>query len=367
MGFKGKKKILHILSSATLFGAENIAAEICLMTENIYDVTYSSPVGNIRDILSKKGVQYEAVQKYGLIGIRQVINKVKPDIIHAHDNRASFYAFAACMFIKTRPFLISHIHNSYPYLEKKSFLKAIDCIFRRHYDANIFCSENVRVYYEKFTNYYKALKNITVLENFINPDRILEAAEKNIVKLDENAVKIGFLGRLEDQKGLFEFFTELHEQIQRIGDRVHIYIVGSGGEEKKLKNFAESKLSKIKITFMEFQYNPYTWLKQFDLLILPSKYEGLPLTVLEAMALKVPVLAMNVGSLKEIIHDGENGWLIESKNYCAFTDKLITLCSDKHLLESVGEIASKTIFSQYNIKGYKNKILELYKKVLSEA
>ena len=103
-------KILHLLQSRKFSGAENVACQIIAMMKEEADVqmAYCSRDGQIREVLKERGICYYPIKKLTVSEVKRIIRQYKPDIIHAHDMRASFIAAKACGQIP----LISHIHNN---------------------------------------------------------------------------------------------------------------------------------------------------------------------------------------------------------------------------------------------------------------
>lgn len=103
-------KVLHVLASSRFSGAENVVCQIVNMfkDERNIEMAYCSVDGEIRQALDERGVKFFPVTKLKKKELKEVINKYNPDIIHAHDMRASYVSAQACGKIP----LISHIHNN---------------------------------------------------------------------------------------------------------------------------------------------------------------------------------------------------------------------------------------------------------------
>ena len=90
-------KILHVLYSNRFSGAENVVCQIIGMMKKVpgVEMIYCSPDGQIREALSERGIAFEPIADLNKSELRRVIAKVKPDVVHAHDMRASFVAALA--------------------------------------------------------------------------------------------------------------------------------------------------------------------------------------------------------------------------------------------------------------------------------
>ena len=103
-------RIIHMLCSNSYSGAENVVCQIIntFKGDERYEFVYASPDGPIRDALKERDVNFVPMTAATLGEFKRVIRKVKPDIVHAHDMRAGFFASLACGNIP----LVSHIHNN---------------------------------------------------------------------------------------------------------------------------------------------------------------------------------------------------------------------------------------------------------------
>lgn len=352
-----KIKVMHVLGSRNLWGAEKIASEICkAMSDSEFETVYASPEGPIRKVLEDKGVSYLPIGRMNPRAIARVIKLFGPDIIHAHDNKASLLSYLAVLVSRERPHIISHIHNSYPYLPRPGIRRIVDSIFRPLYSMNVFCSELTMNHYRVHAPYFNKLRGKVVLENFTDIE-LNKSMAGNGIRLSESSLpKVGFVGRLEYQKGLDAFFDALADFRSGKSLDADIHIVGTGSMMESLVEQSKG----LGVRFEGYCENPYEWMKSFDLLILPSRYEGLPLTVLEAMSLGTPVLAMSVGAIDDVIEDGKNGWTVPKGDYSGFVEKLDYIITNKSVLAEVSEEATVRIESRFDKKGYIAGIREIY-------
>jgi glycosyltransferase involved in cell wall biosynthesis len=174
---------------------------------------------------------------------------------------------------------------------------------------------------------------IFVKPNFIKTENISESCEKL-----ERAV---FIGRLSFEKGilnLIENWTQINYPL---------YIIGTGPLEEKAKELSRRNDN---IFFLGSLDN--NKVKEFlaisAFMVFPSTlYEGMPLTILEAMSLAVPVLATNLGARNELIQNGINGFLYEKGNNTEFTDKVKILIENKDLRNKMGQAAKEDYVRKY--------------------
>ena len=119
-------KVLHVLASNKYSGAENVVCQIIELFKGEIDMAYCSPNGGIANTLSERNICFKPIIKLNKKEIKRVVQEYQPDIIHAHDFRASLIVSQAVKNVK----VISHLHNNPPWLKKyglKSILYATTC------------------------------------------------------------------------------------------------------------------------------------------------------------------------------------------------------------------------------------------------
>lgn len=338
-----KKKIMHILSSTQYSGAENIAINIIKSLENEYEFVYVSPEGPIKDILLKQGISYIPLSNNSLSSIDFVIKKWKPDIIHAHDFRASIkVAFSSYQCKK-----ISHIHQNPKWIKNfniKSFLYLISCT---RLDRIVAVSSEI-LKEAVFSNLIK--DKSYVLMNYVNIDAILKAAkETNFgMKFD-----LAFVGRLTEEKNPLRFI-KIVKELTKEKKEISAVMIGDGELrstcEKLIKNLGLSS----NITMMGFLLNPFPVINSSKILIMTSCWEGFGLVAVEAMALGKPVFATPVGGLKSIVNENCGGFCETNKEFCV---KIMKALNDVEYYE----LLSKNAVVNSRKFGDKTKWTEQYK------
>lgn len=172
-------------------------------------------------------------------------------------------------------------------------------------DCSIVISEHLRNYMLK--NYKVDAAKLTVIRNAINTDFFRkDYAVRNLFKAEINLKAeeklIGFIGRMTRQKRP-DLFVEIARQLIQEGENVFFYMIGSGPLSEAI--MAQIKRNNLCDRFFIFDRRDDISfvLNSSDLLLVPSAYEGAPLTILEALASEVPVIASDVGALREYVLD----------------------------------------------------------------
>ena len=144
-------------------------------------------------------------------------------------------------------------------------------------------------------------------------------------------------------------------------DGARLVLVGDGADMKTLRRMAADSGLTERIVFAGNRDDVLDCLRGFDLLVLPSISEGLPMVILEAMSAAKPVLAFDVGSVAEAVRDGVNGRLVEAGDYDAFIRQMRRLKDGGDELVKWGMNGRALLMSEFGIDTYMRKIEELYR------
>lgn len=360
-------KVLHILPMDKMSGAEKMVLILC-KNMNQYEPIVVCGGKKLSSVFKKNGIESYDINFSNkrifnsLIQIKKIIKNNDIKIIHAHDNNASFKSYLVKKLYGLDIKIISHIHSCYPFLKVDGINRKVDSIFRPKYDYNITCGKLVYDYYYNNAEYFHKCK-ANVLSNAIDIDEVLNIKNYKSVRNEFNIPTdkkiLGFVGRICDIKGILPFVKEIAKYKEDFKD-CKVLLIGSGDQENEVKNLIKKLDLEELFILTGFQENTYKFYTLIDIFFLPSRYEGLPMVILEAMIFNKTVISMDVGSINEVIKDGETGYLIKSGNYHDFVTKLKEIKSKDELIKNIGENAFKYVSRNYNIKVYVENIETLY-------
>ena len=196
------------------------------------------------------------------------------------------------------------------------------------------------------------LSNIKVLGNPIE----INTTKPQIIS--QKKIQLLFLGQISIPKGVFDLIKYLSTNSYFLENRIQLNIAGIGDIDALIALINQSPMNQ--------QFNYLGWVhgeskkevfEQFcDIFILPSYKEGLPVSILEAMAYGKPIIATNVGGIPSIVQDRSNGWLFEPSNFSQldnifdelFNEKVDLANYSKQSLEKVRPYKSSYILEQLN-------------------
>ena len=146
---------------------------------------------------------------------------------------------------------------------------------------------------------------------------------------------------------------------------MELWLVGDGPLRVKVKKKVEAKGLKEKVRFLGLRDDIPDLLAEASILVLPSDWEGVPLTVLEAMAAGKPVVATAVGGVPELVDEGKTGFLVPPQAPDALAGAILRLARDPELRKRMGEVARKRALERFDIRQTAQAYGELYLKLLT--
>jgi glycosyltransferase involved in cell wall biosynthesis len=174
---------------------------------------------------------------------------------------------------------------------------------------------------------------------------------------------IGLGVRLTDQKGLTFLLQAMPELIKRFPG-ITLIIAGEGPLENDLKKEASALGINDNVMFIGPRLDMPELLQLFDLYVLPSLWEGLPMVLLEAMAARCPIVATDVGGNASAITNGINGSLVKPKAPKALSDEIARVLSSPDILEKYRLNGAATFQNNFDARVMTKKYEKLYKKEL---
>ena len=342
--------ILHVLYSNRFSGAENVVCQIIEMFRESPDVrmVYCSPDGQIREALEERGVEFAPISELSRAELRRVIAEVRPDVVHAHDMRASFVSALACKKIP----LISHIHNN-AFDSRGLSPKSLAFLYAAKKAKHIFwVSESAMSGYA----FKKSVaKKSDVLCNIISIDALYKKMKSDE---QEYSYDLAYVGRLTYPKNPQRLMA-VAAKLRELKSDVKIAVVGNGDLEEETHALCREYGLEGNVDFLGFRSNPLKILYSSSAMVMVSRWEGTPMCALEAMALGVPIVSTPVDGLKVLIDEGENGYLSDDDSELA--EKLFSIINDPSLRERMSEYTLNKARVINDVDTYRTRLLEQYK------
>ena len=173
---------------------------------------------------------------------------------------------------------------------------------------------------------------------------------------------IGFVGRLSDEKAVPILIAAFQQVKDRLKNSV-LTLVGTGPLERQLKDSCVSLGLEKQIRFAGYAPNSFEAMKQFDVFILPSRTEGCPIVVLEAMAMALPVVATRVGGTPELVVDGKTALLVPPNDPSSMAQAILKILTTDGLAKEMGELGRKRAFEDFHPSLFTRRLQELYQQL----
>ena len=148
---------------------------------------------------------------------------------------------------------------------------------------------------------------------------------------------------------------------------IHLYIVGVGPREAKLRALVKVCGVANRVHILGFRRNIYDYIAHCNVLLMPSLHEGLPYTLLEAMALGIPIVASRVGGLAEIIQDENTGLLVPPEDATALSDAIRRLHDNPTLRSQLGDQARHLQQAKYSLEAMTESYLVIYRELVANS
>jgi glycosyltransferase involved in cell wall biosynthesis len=179
---------------------------------------------------------------------------------------------------------------------------------------------------------------------------------------------ITYTGRLVSYKGL-PLLLRVWKQIQLNHENVNLYLVGSGGLdihncEAELKSYVQENKLDNSVYFTGDIQNVHEYLQASDIFVFPTVNDAFPISLIEAMACRLPVITTAVGGISDIVVHQQNGLLVDAENYQQLYNALNRLIFDDSLRAYLGKVALKTVHDRYSTETVIRQYIDLIKSIL---
>ena len=341
-------KVMHVLNSRIYSGAEKVVCQIIKSFRGDVEMVYCSPESEIvRQMLSEQDVTFLPMKEMSTAELKRVIHEQKPDLIHAHDMRASFFSALCCGKIP----LVSHIHNN-AYDARGLSPKTVAYLLAGFKAKHILWVSNSS--FEGYAFHKLFAKKSSVLYNIVDTEVIFDKKAQDETTYDYDMIYVGRLTFQKDPQRLMRLCARLKERKPDL----KAAIVGTGELEEELKQLCQELNISENVHFLGFQSNPIKMVHDAKAMILTSRWEGTPMCALEAMALGTPVVSTPSDGMKDLIDDGINGYLTDDDAVMA--EKLLAIMKDPAHRNALGENARKKFNEINDAPKYRQAIYDCY-------
>jgi len=379
-----KKSILFIITKSVWGGAGKYVYDLATNLSPDFNVSVAAggkgelfsrliqadiPYFEIKNFQRRINIFKEILASWEILWL---LFKLRPDIIHVNSSKAGgiagviakkyqFFAFKKIQLVFTAHgwAFNEDCPNWQIFLIK--WASKISALF---YDKIICVSEFDRQ--AALKNKIAAAKKLVVIHNGIDLKNLnflpKEEAQKKLPGREVLAGEkiIGTIAEWTKNKGINYLLKAIAANKEKMAKLTFILIGGGENPDKDKieKHIRENNLQNVQL--YEFIPNAASYLKAFDIFILPSIKEGLPYTILEAMAAGLPIIATKVGGIPELIDNNINGILIESKKPDLIGEKIMELLNRPEIGQMMAGQAEQKAKQEFSLKKMLKKTKEAY-------
>lgn len=366
-------KVLQLLVTMPVGGAEIMVADIATgLDPGRFEVVTAclgepGPMGEELRCRGKRvvslGLDLKRTSTFSLVRrVRELLKEIRPDILHTHLYHANLYGRLAALGLGL-PGVVATVHNIYSRVKWHRCLA--NYLLARVSDYVLVFSPQVRDDVFRFDRVPAArLKMLTPGVRLEEPNPG-ETREEIRSRLGISGFCVGNVARLEEQKGHEDLLAAVSKVRGEIPD-LTVLLVGDGSRGARLRALTQDLGLGQVVRFLGVRRDIPRILQALDVFLMPSRWEGIPLTILEAMGYGLPVISTMVGRVPEIIQDGVNGRLTPVADPEALARAILELYREPGKRRQWGEQARRTVQEKYTLKHFLEQFaaiyLELYEK-----
>lgn len=344
---EGEKDSLHILKE---YGVEPIV---------IPDIQRNLSLSN----------DYKAYKK-----IKRILQEIQPDIVHTHASKAGFLGRAAAISLNI-PVVVhtfhGHVFHSYFGPLKTGLFKQIERYLARKSTGIIAISalqkaELVEVHKIAPANKVQVIPLGFDLKKFSEDTDVKRKQIRQEYGLKDDEVAIAIVGRLAPVKDHDYFLQVIENVLSSTEVPIRVFIVGDGSEKEHIqqKVAAINQKHPGSIVMTSWILDISTFNQGMDIVCLTSKNEGTPVSIIEAQASGLPVVSTDVGGVRDILADGQAGFVIKRENIETYIDKLRLLIEDPSLRNKFANFGKQSVMDKFSYHRLIKDMSSYYKTLL---
>lgn len=364
-------KILHIISSGGMYGAEAVILNLSRTLNEGGDASILGVFANSKNLNLQlheralaEGIESHLIPCSGQIDraaikeLRDLAVRSRADIAHAHGFKGDIYSYFAFRPLKTP--LVSTCHNWTDTDRIVSLYGKLDRLVLRRYAAVIAVSEAVK---QRLLSSGVREDRIEIIKNGIDLRPFAEAAPSLRGIVGSGVPTVGFVGRLSREKGA-DIFLQVAARVVAAIPNAKFVVVGEGPEREALEALIDQLGIRDNVFMVGRRTDMPSVYASFDLMMLSSRDEGLPMAVLEGMSSGLAWVATAVGDVPKIIQDRKTGMLAPAGAIDSLAAATISLLQNPEERRRLGEAARRHVKEEFSAERMAVSYLNVYRRVL---
>lgn len=370
-------KVLQLRSSLGIFGAETMILELSKGLRSLGIASVVGVLNNTRvphtemaDAAKQSGLETVVVDCNGPIDVRAArrlrdyVAGHDISLVHAHGYKANAYALLASRGLPVARVATVHPWTETSYNWRARLYTALDQRWLKRFHRIVAVSETVR---DQVLGLGLPASGVLFIDNGIDVGRFNGDQDRLNVRrrlgLPVNNLIVGSIGRLVPEKGYERLLRAAKTVVQHRPD-VRFVIVGEGQERPTLEALREQLGLQDHVCLLGQRNDVPELLKAFDLFVMSSVSEGLPMVILEAMAAGKAVVSTGVGAIPEVLEHGRCG-LLSDPDGTDLAAKILELMGNEKKARSLAQAAQQRILRDYSCEAMAKKYAMVYEEALS--
>lgn len=359
--------ILHIVISLATGGLEKFVLDLVRANQAQYEhvIVCLEQLGELADTSVADSISLNMPPGLRLsvaFELAKIAHEKKAVVIHTHNEKAQFYGALAGLLTRVPVVHTKHGKNSTDWRSvvrnnmAARFCKKVVAVSN---DAAVQCVEDEKI---------PAGKVMTILNgvDLTRFSRVIEHAEARCqLGIDPSVPVIGIVARLALIKDHANLLAACH-LIKAANHSFNLLIVGDGPLRSELEQLTASLGLEGCVIFTGSRSDIPELMQAMDVFVLSSRSEGVSLTLIEAMACEIPIVATAVGGNPEVVKEGETGFLVPAQNPVAFAEKIIHLLADPVLRQQFGIAGRQRAETEFSLSRAADQYVKLYHSILHE-
>jgi len=338
--------------------------EVAVITRGSWKKTYQEEIDGVSVYRVRFIPSYPFhLQPHGFF-VNRLLRSIESnfDIIHLHNSNIPVVHSSSPTVVTVHGTMQGHVNNREALDLQSLVVKA----FSRMYvsiDRKVIESANKAIAVSdacarELQDYY-GIKDVEVINNGVDTIFFIPTKEK-----EGKEPYILYIGRLSPEKGLLDLIKSA-KYVCQDNSEIKFVIIGRGPLERRLRKLTHNLNLNKNISFLGYVARDVLlkYYQNATIYVLPSYWEGLPTTLLEAMSCGIPTVATAVKGTSEVIANGKNGMLVPPKNPEKMAEAILSLLDNKYLREKIGESARDHVKKNYDWEIIASKIEQVYESV----
>jgi glycosyltransferase involved in cell wall biosynthesis len=375
-------RVLQVIGGSKFGGAVwVVVGYVEALQEHGCEVTVCTSVEPVADVFRGAGCEIVSVDQMvreispwrdlvSLAKLTKICRKGRFDVVHTHTSKGGFIGRAAARLAGIP--VVIHTAHGFAFHESSSpaaaaFYTRLERVAGRWSDRLLTVSRFHRDW--AIRQRLADPERIVTVRNGISRSRLVVERDRDDVRrvlgVEENDVLLLSVGRLAPQKGFATLIEALPRLLQR-GVRARLVLVGEGPLREELEAQVEAAGLETAVSFLGFRNDVGDLLNAADVVIAPSLWEGLSISILEAMAMEKPIVASNIGSNLELLEDGVSGLLVAPDEPERLADAILALATDGETAARYGAAAKERFELDFTEEAMKQALWNAYRPLLEQ-